>query len=131
MRLGMRFIGVVKTASKKFLMAYIQALEFEQRGEWKGLRKSITYMYAFVWADRNRRYFITKTSSLSHRTQYKRVRKCQVAPIESQEPPVRVEFTINQPKAVEMYYNTCGNINHNNRRRHDTMRLERKVETND
>ena len=29
MRLGMRFIGVVKTASKKFLMAYLQALDFD------------------------------------------------------------------------------------------------------
>ena len=27
MRLGMRFIGLVKTASKKFPMAYLQALE--------------------------------------------------------------------------------------------------------
>ena len=35
MRLGMRFIGVVKTASKKFTMAYLQALEFDKRGEWK------------------------------------------------------------------------------------------------
>ena len=30
-----------------------------------------------------------------------------------------------------MYYNTCGNIDHHKRRRHDTLRLERKVETND
>ena len=30
MRLGMRFIGVVKTASKQFSMAYLQALEFDQ-----------------------------------------------------------------------------------------------------
>ena len=30
-----------------------------------------------------------------------------------------------------MYYNICGKINHHNRRRHDTLRLERKVETND
>ena len=35
MRLGMKFIGVVKTASKQFLMVYLQALEFYQRGEWK------------------------------------------------------------------------------------------------
>ena len=29
-----------------------------------------------------------------------------------------------------MYYNTCGQIDHQNRRRHDTLMLERKVETN-
>ena len=129
-QLGMSFIGVVKTASKQFTMAYLQALEFEKRGEWKGLRSSKSSMYAFVWVDSNRRYFITNTSYLSHGTLYTRFRKRQVAPIELQEPPVRVEFTINQPKAAEMYYNTCGNIDHHNRRRHDTLRLERKVETN-
>ena len=30
-----------------------------------------------------------------------------------------------------MYYNTCGKIDHHNKRRHDTLRLEIKVETND
>ena len=34
-------------------------------------------------------------------------------------------------KAAEMYYNTCGNIDHHNMRRHETLRLERKVKTND
>ena len=112
-------------------MAYLQALEFDERGEWKGLRNATTSMYSLVWVYCNRRYFITNTSSLSHGTPYTRVRKRQVAPIESQEPPVWVEFTINQPKSAEMYYNTCGNIDHHNRRRHDTLRLDRKVEIND
>ena len=131
MRLGMKFIGVVKTAPKQFPMAYLQALEFDKRGEWKGLRNATTSMCAFVWVDCNRRYFITNTSSLSHRTPYTRVQKRQVVPVDSQEPPVRVEFTINQPKAAEIYYSTCGKIDHHNRRRHDTLMLERKVETKD
>ena len=131
MRLGMRFIGVVKTSSKQFPMAYLQELEFEKRGEWKVLRNATISMYAFVWFDCNRRYFINNTSSLSHGTPYTRVQKRQVAPIESQEPPVQVEFTINQPKAAEMYYNTYGKIDHHNMRRHETLRLERKVKTND
>ena len=84
MRLGMRFIGVVKTAPKKFLMAYLQALEFDKRCEWKGLRNATTSMYAFVWVDRNIRYFITNTSYLSHGTPYTRFRNRQVVPIESQ-----------------------------------------------
>ena len=29
-----------------------------------------------------------------------------------------------------MYYNTCGKIDHHNRRRYDTLRLKRKVDTN-
>ena len=131
MRLGMRFIGVVNTSSKQFTMVYLQALEFDKRGEWKGLRNATTSMYAFVWVDCNRRYFITNTSSLSHGTPYKIFQKRQVAPIEYQELPVRVEFTINQPKAAEMYYNTRGKIDNHNRRRNDTLRLERKVDTKD
>ena len=126
----MRFIGLVKTASKQLPMAYLQALEFDKRGEWKGLRNATTLMYAFFWVDRNRSYFINNTYSLSHGTPYTRVRKHQVAPIELKEPPVRMEFTINQPKAAEMYYNTCGKIDRHNMRRHDTLRLERKVDTN-
>ena len=73
MRIGMSFIGVDKTASKHFPMAYIQALEFDKRGEWKGLRNATTLMYSFVWVDRNRRYFITNTYSLSRGTPYTRV----------------------------------------------------------
>ena len=73
MRLGMRFIGMVKTTSKQFSMSCLQALEFYKRGEWKGLRRDTTSMFAFVWVDRNRRYFITNTYSLSHGTSYTRV----------------------------------------------------------
>ena len=130
MWIGMRFIGVVKIASKQFPMAYLHTLEFDKRGEWKVLRNAKTSMYTFVWVYRNISYSITNTSSLSHGTPYTRVRKRQVLPIESQETPVRVEFAINQPKAAEMYYNTCGKIDHHNRWRHDTLRLERNVETN-
>ena len=90
MRLGMRFIGVVNTESKQFPMVYLHALEFDQQGEWKVLRNATTSMYAFVWVECNRRYFITTTSSLERGILYTRFRKRQVAPIESQEPPVRV-----------------------------------------
>ena len=48
MRLCMRFFGVVKTPSKQFPMAYLHALEFDKRGEWKGLRNAKTSMYTFV-----------------------------------------------------------------------------------
>ena len=50
MRLGMRFIGVVKTAPKQFTMAYLQALEFDKQGEWKGcsVQCLISLFAAFV-----------------------------------------------------------------------------------
>ena len=48
MRLGVRFIGVVKTASKQFPMACLQELESDKRGEWKGLRNATTLLYVFI-----------------------------------------------------------------------------------
>jgi hypothetical protein len=51
--------------------------------------------------------------------------------VESHQPPERVEFTIAQPRAAEIYYSTCGKIDQHNRRRHDSLMLERKIETVD
>jgi hypothetical protein len=36
-KIGLRFIGVVKTATRRFPMAYLQILELEKRGDPKGL----------------------------------------------------------------------------------------------
>ena len=66
----MMFIGVVKTVSKQLPMAYLQELDFDKRVEWKGLSNATTLMYAFVWVDRNRSYFITNTYYLSHGNPY-------------------------------------------------------------
>ena len=132
-RLGMRFIGVVKTATKKYPQAYLSSLPMNDRGEWKGVNTIIngTSLYAFVLVDRNRRYFITNTSSLCHGRHYVRRRLRQVEALSTNEEPVQQTFTINQPKASELYYDVCGKIDHHNRRRHDTLRLERKVEVKD
>ena len=66
--MGLHFIGVVKTATKKFPMSYLSNLELVQRGDYKGLVARGTdgqpTMLSFVWMDRDRRYFITSASSL-------------------------------------------------------------------
>ena len=134
-RLGLGFIGVVKSATKRFPMQYLSELEFTQRGQGKGVvmngddgQKSC---YAFVWVDRDRRYFITNTLSLrpGHAIERKRMR--QMEPLESQLPPETVELTIAQPKATEVYYETCSAIDRHNRSRHDNLSLEKKFETKD
>ena len=133
-RLGMQFIGVVKTASKRFPQSYLSTLVFQERGNWSGVHHRTETgheMYAFVWVDRERRYFITNTSSLAHGTPYSRVRMRQIAPVESQLPPERMEYTIQQPKAAEIYYGTCAKIDQHNRRRVDTLSIDRKIETKD
>ena len=67
--LGLRFIGVVKTAIKDYHMAYLQNVPLlESKGSKFGLlcsdEKTNTKICAFVWLDRKRRYFMTTTSSL-------------------------------------------------------------------
>ena len=55
--MGLRFIGVVKTATKKFPMSYLSNLELVQRGDYKGLVARGTdgqpTMLSFVWMDRD------------------------------------------------------------------------------
>ena len=46
-------------------------------------------------------------------------------------PPERVELTIPQPKAAEIYYSTCASIDQHNRARQDDLMLERKLGTPD
>jgi Transposase IS4 len=68
MRHGLRFIGVVKTATKFFPMAYLSQLELQVRGDRQGLitrdSNGCPSLLAFVWMDRDRRYFIASGGSL-------------------------------------------------------------------
>ena len=130
--MGLRFIGVVKMATKKFPMSYLSNLELVQCGDYKGLVARGTdgqpTMLSFVWMDWDRRYFIASTSSLDSGIPYSRNRWCQV-PLELDALPENVELTIPQPKATEVYYRTCGVIDQHNRHRQDNFKTEKKLET--
>jgi hypothetical protein len=85
---------------------------------------------AFVWMDRERRYFISSAGSLEDGTPYVRCRWRQV----DQTPnaaPEQVMFSIMQPKIAELYYSTCAAIDKHNRLRQDDLRIEKKIETKD
>jgi hypothetical protein len=131
--IGLRFIGVVKTATKKFPMAYLSGLRMNDRGERRGVISEDDdgdpIMMAFVWVDRDRRYFITTCSSLEEGRPYVRHRWRQIA--EGDADAERVELVVPTPKCCEIYYDTCAAIDQNNRHRQDTLKLERKVETKD
>jgi hypothetical protein len=45
--------------------------------------------------------------------------------------PSRIELTIAQPKAAEVYYSACAKIDQHNHDHQDTLMLERKLVTND
>ena len=81
--MGLCFIGVVKTATKKFPMSYMSNLELVQHGDYKGLVARGTdgqpTMLSFVWMDRDCRYFIASASSLDSGIPYSRKRWRQVS----------------------------------------------------
>ena len=67
--MGLRFIGVVKTATKGYPQQYLSMIELPQKGDYKGVINihPITgyTLLAFVWVDRERHYFISNCCSIS------------------------------------------------------------------
>lgn len=130
--IGLRFIGVVKTATRKFPMAWLSQQELMNRGDRKGLVNldddGVPSLMAFVWMDRDRRYFISNCSSLAEGRPHVRQRWRQVD-VDDEAEASRVELVVPTPKACEVYYTTCAVIDQHNRHRQDTLKLEKKVET--
>ena len=76
MRYGMQFIGVVKSATRQYLMSSLSQVELNNRGDRKamvtidGKTNDNPKLLAFVWMDRQRRYFIATCSSLAEGSPY-------------------------------------------------------------
>ena len=118
------FIGVlVKTATHGFPKTFLSGIELvTNRGDFIALKKFVppcveetgAEMAAFVWMDRERRYFISTAGMLEAGTPYTRCHWQQVDPTPDA-PPQRVELTIQRPKIAETYYSTCAAIDRHNR----------------
>ena len=132
--IGLRFVGVVKTATKAFPLKHLSELELEKRGDREGLifkgDDGRPELLAFVWMDRDRRYFIASGSSLQEGEEYVRDRWRQTSD-EAEADPERVTLEVPQPKAAELYYKTCAWIDRHNRHRQATLKLETKMQTHD
>ncbi len=120
-------------------MKYLQEVELTHRGDMKGLvsypegedpSTSEPSRMAFVWMDRERRYFVATGSSLNEGKPYTRKRWRQVDKTPNAEPE-QVEFEIKQSAAAETFYDACAVIDQNNRERQDDLKLERKLVTQD
>ena len=115
--MGLRLIGEVKTATKKFPMSYLSNLELVQHGDYKGLVARGTdgqpTMLSFIWMDQDCHYLVTSVSSLDSGILYSHNRWCQVS-LELDALPENVELSILQPKAMEVYFQTCGIIDQHN-----------------
>ena len=108
-RNGLRFIGVVKTATRGYPKPSLTSVELQNRGDfvalWSNATENSSEHGAMLWMDKERRYFISTAGSFEWGTLYQRCRWRQV----NQEPnaaPQQVMFTIPQPKIAEMYYTT-------------------------
>ena len=131
--MGLRFIGVVKTATREFPFRYLSTVELANKGDYKGvvhIDENTNYkLLSFVWVDRERRYFISNCSSLLPGLPYSRTRWRQVDDLTTGIEPDRLDVTIPQPKCAEIYYEACAMIDRHNRSRQDNLQIERKYVT--
>ena len=75
---GLRLIGVIKTATRKFTMAYLPNIYFQNQGDISGLLtrpvdRTKEVLSDFVWMDRKRRYFIFNGISMEKGRPYTRM----------------------------------------------------------
>ncbi len=108
-RNGLRFIGVVKTATRGFPKTFLTSVELESCGDLFPLKRLAgddkPALGAFVWMDRERRYFILTTGSLEARTPYVRCR-WRHADQTPNAAPEQVMFSIQRQQIAEVYYST-------------------------
>ena len=81
---------------------------------------------ALMWVDRERRYFISTTSTSLDGSPY--VRYCWR---QMEGGPKRIEIKVRQLQVCEIYYNCCAQIDRCNRCRQDDLNIEKKIGTHD
>jgi Transposase IS4 len=117
--LGLRLIGVVKTATRGFRMKLLQAIELSSRGDYVSFVSSASPgersdlqpgLMAVLWLDRERQYFISSTSSCREGASYTRTSWRKTA-----DGAGKQLFTIRQPVDAEIYYSACPQIDRHNR----------------
>lgn len=89
----LRFMGVVKTATRKFLLRLLKATPVANRGRWLSVacveENGDVAEMAWVWVDRERQFFISSTSRAASGTPYERTRWRQ-----TENGPARVALTV-------------------------------------
>jgi Transposase IS4 len=122
---GLRFIGVVQTATRRYPMFELSRIEFGSRGDRVGSlslnEAQEPWNMAFTWVDRDRRYFMSTRSSLPPATPYTQNRLQQVS-MASNAPPEVVKLSVPQSQAAEIYYSACAMIDRHNWCRQDKLR---------
>ncbi|MFO0446796.1 MAG: hypothetical protein ACK51L_03920 [bacterium] len=126
---GLQFIGVVKIATKSYPMNYLSRVPLTDRGKHHVVihkaDDGIVDRAAFVWVDRERRYFVSNTSSLQPGNIIERQ---QWRHLDSEEGgAARTTTLTEQPKCVELYYSACAMLDRHNHCWQDTLGIEKKM----
>ena len=115
-----RFIGVIKTATRKFPVAYLSNIELQNWGDISVLLTRPVFFGMY----RNRRYFIFTGGLMEKGRPYTCMWWRQEDPTHNAEPNM-VELTIPQPIKAEIYYRTCGQIDRKNRFRQESLDIKK------
>lgn len=112
--MGMHFIGVVKTASRKFLISYLARLSALERGESVSMvHKDVdgrAIMMDLKWVDNEQRYFISTRSNSKDGTLYKLVRWSHTGSFAK-----ILVLTVRQSEVSDISYSSCSYIYKHNR----------------
>ena len=133
-QVGLRFIGVIKTSTWQYPLAYLNGLELNQRGDHRALLskddEGNVEALAVMWVDRERRFFVSNAQSIEQAEPIYRTRWRYVDTTANADPE-RLEIAIEQPDIVKCYYETCSQIDRHNKIRQDELELERKIGAHD
>jgi len=128
--MGLRFIGVVKKATRGLPMVSMSIVQLGARGEHFSYKHTsadgVTDLMAVLLVNRERRYFIASASSTLPNKPDTRLRWRQ-----GDESAARMALTVPQPQVAETYYRCCSQLYRHNRCRHDALQLEHQLVTHD
>lgn len=126
-RNGLRYIGVVKTASRGFPMSFLSTQPMCGRGSHKTTVSKISddsenrfEMMALCWVDRNRRYFISTASTSRPGPVQQRVRWRNNTRDGSHQQVLSIEI----PEVAHLYYSAAGKVDSHNRYRQGDLNME-------
>lgn len=128
--MGLRFIGVVKTAIRGYPMQALSTLEATAREDhatyFHSTAEGVVDRIAVTWVDRDCRFFIASATTSLPGEPCERIRWRQ-----GEDRAERVAVSVNQPLVAQDYYSCCAPVDRHDRCRHADLQLEHKLVTHD
>ena len=131
-KLKLGYIGVVKQATKYYPMEPFQRTILPEKGQYVGMTTTVdnATIMAYVWSDRDRRFFVSTAGSMEEGAPYERIRWREVGDEGGERKAERVHVAVPMPKATEKYFDAANMIDHHNRI-HEECGIDKRFRTND